>query len=299
LDDGSPDSAPSDDAALPDGSYGVPVAVVQHVLVPPSILASDGTNLFWIDAQGLLWTAPTAGGTPKNLATNAYSFLAIEGTNVYFAEETTVSGPATVWEVSTDGGTATQLLALGSNVPGATIAGSQAYWTLRTGGGLVESEPLSGGPAQLLGSISPEFSGAAPLAATANHIFFMADESLAVMPVGGGPVTTGLTGGTNCQSLLASGDSVFCGGSPLLLVAPSGAMTQIALETNNVTSMALDDTAVYWVNNAPSGSVVAAPKLGGQNYVIAYDANPTAVAVDDTAVYWGDLAGNIQRAAKQ
>jgi hypothetical protein len=39
--------------------------------------------------------------------------------------------------------------------------------------------------------------------------------------------------------------------------------------------------------------------LGGPNYVIAYDANPTAVAVDDVAVYWGDLAGNIQRAAKQ
>lgn len=81
--------------------------------------------------------------------------------------------------------------------------------------------------------------------------------------------------------------------------APSGTTTQIALETNTVSSMALDAANVYWVNNAPSGSVVAAPKLGGPNYVIAYDANPTAVAVDDAAVYWGDIAGNIQRAAKQ
>jgi hypothetical protein len=90
--------------------------------------------------------------------------------------------------------------------------------------------------------------------------------------------------GVACSTLLASGDSVYCAQTPLTLINAVGAVTQIASTTNNVTSMAVDDTNVYWVNSTGAGSVMSAPKQGGPNVTIAYDQYPTVVAVDANAM---------------
>jgi hypothetical protein len=298
---GSPDSAAPGDASIPDGSFGAPVAVIQHVLVPPVLLASNGTDLFWIDGKGLLWTAPTGGGTPTNLSTSSTTeLLSVDATNLYFVPSNALGNPSAIDRMPNAGGAASPIVSTSSGIFAATVKGGQAYW-LEDNGTFTQSvwtAPLATGTATLLGTPSM-FNSNGAIAVTAGTLFLQGGGELFSMPIGGGTATLLINNGIACQTLLAGDNAAYCGASPLVLIAPDGATTQIALETNNVTSMALDVMNVYWVNNAPSGSVVAAPKQGGQNYVVAYDTNPTAVAVDDTAIYWGDIAGNIQRAAKQ
>ncbi len=304
-DDGSTSLLPTPDASIPDGAFGSPVVVVEHVLVPPVALASNGVDLFWVDQNGLLWTAPAQGGAPQNVtASPVDSLLSLGPASVYVSAPAGVnsaieSGPA-------NGALPSPILSIDGALAASTIAGDRAYWItniVSPDGGApptatVQTSLLSGGGTQTLASF-PYETGPGSIAATSSLLFLVIDGQLLTLPFSGGMPSPVPNVQLDCQSLLASGDSVVCAASPLLLIAPNGEMTRIALETNNVTSMAADDANVYWVNDAPSGSVVAAPKQGGQNYVIAYDPSPTAVAVDDAAVYWGDVAGNILRAPKQ
>jgi hypothetical protein len=291
--------APVDAAPLTDGSFSAPVAVIQHVLVPPVLLASDGTDLFWIDGNGLLWTAPTGGGTPKTLSSTCTTeLLSMTATSLYVVN----SSGQTIDEVSkTSGSESPVITTTGNFIAAASVLGSRAYWIEegKSDTSPVQTASLTGGATTLLDTfpipVSPQ---SVTLAATPDAIFIDFGDSLNMLPPGGGTTSQGL--GLASQTILPWGDSVYAATTGLVLVAANGTTTtSIATETNNVSSIAIDDAYVYWVNNAPSGSVVAAPKQGGQNYIIAYDANPSALAVDDAAVYWGDIAGNIQRAAKQ
>ncbi|MGO8993495.1 MAG: hypothetical protein ACLQVI_09200 [Polyangiaceae bacterium] len=298
---GSPSSGPDSGT-----SGAAPSSIAQNVAAPPLLLASDGTALFWIDQTGALWSVPVGGGTPTQIATGASGaiYLSVDSTNAYFI------GSGGFSSVPKQGGTPAVMIATPNEIWAATVAGGTAYWAeqepevVGSPPSLPPPEPpevvksapfVAGGAATTLGTLP----GIPSAIAVAGSVIFLAAAGtpLQTLPIAGGSPTASSVSG--CLRLLAGADGVYCGGSQLTLVASDGTETPIAAATNNVTSIAVDSTNVYWVNSTASGSVVAAPTNGGGSATtIASDAYPLAVAVDDAGVYWSDNAGNIQRAAK-
>ena len=272
--------------------------MAQHILNPPTLLASDGVTLFWVDSEDILWSEPVGGETPTQLAASAAGFLYVDSTNVYF------EGGGGFASLPKTGGTISTLIT--ASPVAASVTNGTVYWVESQHGTpvmteaqiLVKSAPLvARGAVTTLGSF-PSLVPPNGIAASGLTIFLSETGAPQAIPTDGG--STAFFSAGNCFSLVAASDGVYCGEGSLTLIALDGTTTtNVATEGNDVASVALDATNVYWVNKAVSGSVVTAPRNGGANITVAYDANPLAVAVDDASVYWSDAAGTLQRVAKQ
>jgi hypothetical protein len=295
---GSPGTQDASTTASP-SSFGTGIALEDHIPNPPvSLLASDGSDLFWTDGVGGLWRASVGGGSPTQIASGVAGFggapLFLDSTNAYFAlSDGFASAPK-------QGGPTSVLVQSGGIIEAATIAGGTAYWVELDASNrvLVKSAPLiTGGAVTTLGTL-PGLVPPSAIAVAGTTIFIGGASSPPAVFVtdGGSPTPLGTFG---CSELLAGAGAVYCSGTSLALVTAGGTTsTEIAANVNDVTSLAVDATNVYWVNDVTSGSVMTAPRSGGASTTVASDTAPTAVAVDDTAVYWGDSAGKIWRAAK-
>jgi hypothetical protein len=291
-----------DDAgALPDGSiissvdFGPAAPIEQHILAPPQLLVSDGHDLFWIDENGGIWRDPVTGGAATEIASgaNAGGFLYFDSTNVYFL------GSGGISAVPKQSGPTTVLIAT-SNAQAGTVYEGTVYWVEQVppipppSTAYVKSAPLvPGATVTTLNTIPNFFSVYGAMAVFGSTTFL---PGLYLIPFNAGAPTQV---GESCNSLPVGTAGVYCPTSASVdLIAPNGTITTFSSEANQAVGAALDESNLYWANDVASGSVVAAPLIGGPYVTIAYDAYPSVVAVDANAVYFSDTAGNIERALK-
>jgi hypothetical protein len=275
--------------------------LASDVQVPPNVLVSDGTLLFWTTASTpALLSMPVRGGPIKILLTGpitnrwAGAFLAVDGSNVYVLQNDELV------RIPKAGGGATLVNEPGATLLAATSLGGSAYWVESSPGAeTVMSSPLLGGPISAVATV--QLPTIEQIAVTTSAFFFTGSSN-------GGPVsyftTSGQAGGgpeagTGCGLLTSDKNAVYCSesvGSNLSLTS-DGAVTPLgtAIDSSYIT---FDDTYVYWADATNVGSIVKAPKSGGSATVLAWDTSPTAIAVDATSVYWSDMGGFIRRVPK-
>jgi hypothetical protein len=288
------------------------------VQVPPTLLVSDGTSLFWTTAgiPGLLGMRVGTGAV-KVLVSEAIHegpgndepFLAVDYVNVYVWEDVGVvripknGAPATlvnepVPDPSVVGGPV---------IEGVTMLGDTAYWAeqalvdpgMPSDGPVpqgIGSTPLGGGSISLMRFSSMSWRGDG-FAVTASAAFALNGPVLAFSTLS---VSAAVPGDQVCTYVTSDTDAVYCAqatGSNLR-IAIDRTVTPLGPAVNTM-PIVFDDTYAYWVDDTTVGTIMKAPKAGGGTaIVLARDANPTAIAVDATTVYWGDQAGYIKSLPK-
>ena len=171
---------------------------------------------------------------------------------------------------------------------------SNVYWVVdraNDDGGSVMSVPKTGGIPTTVATVSVAPSR---IAINDTNIYWttcpdQAGDLLTVAKTGG-TVTT-LDTGYCFSGLVADATRVYYGNYSTYTVwsvaSTGGKPSQIGPNQNRPGTMAQDDAYVYWVNNAPDGSVVKAAKAGGGPIAITSNqAFPQSIAVDATNVYW-------------
>ncbi|HEX8789452.1 MAG TPA: protease pro-enzyme activation domain-containing protein [Polyangiaceae bacterium] len=177
--------------------------------------------------------------TPQGLAIDATTLYWSDGTNAMKMPKDGSSPPATLGQVA-------PFSEFSAVEPGpVAVDGANFYWFSAATAGFEQVSIGGGAPTFLAGG-----SNAASVASDGTHVFFDADDEIAVVPVGG------------------------------------GAETNIAPSTESF-GMAIDSTNVYWTNTATFG-VMKVPKAGGSPVVLATTSgfNPIRIAVDGTTVYF-------------
>ncbi len=288
------------------GGFGSPEVIVRDLLEPAANLVSDGTNLFWIDITGSdIWTVPVGGGSPRKIAGNAagWAFFYVDATEIYYLAADGVDAlPKT-------GGSPKNVLAA-ARVSVATASEGVVYWvenTSRAPPGVttsaLKSAPLAGGLPTTL-AVFPGPSSWVAATVTPSDVALAENGNLTTVPLHGGTPRV-INSTLDCQTLLGTAGGVYCAESlflddpPLLRVDSDGKTLEIARETANARSLAVDASNVYWANDANlGGGVVSAPRSGGKPTSFTHDPGCIAVAVDDAAVYWSEKNGTILRASK-
>ncbi|AUX26362.1 hypothetical protein SOCEGT47_069230 [Sorangium cellulosum] len=74
-----------------------------------------------------------------------------------------------------------------------------------------------------------------------------------------------------------------------------GVSTPIAVAQPVPRGLAIDDVNVYWANSG-DGTVMRAPKAGGDAVPFASEQSPQDIAVDGTYVYWTNFNGQVMKA---
>ncbi len=144
-------------------------------------IASDGTNIYWSDFDmqgGAFVMAPVGGGTPTVLATGLSNpgDIAIEGSNVYFANSSTLFGTK-FWKVPLGGGTPVMLaLTTEFNVGDIAVDATNVYWAAyRT----IAKAPVGGGA---ITTVATAQAGASYIAVDATNIYWVNTD------IGGGAI---------------------------------------------------------------------------------------------------------------
>jgi hypothetical protein len=296
----------------------------------PQNLASDGTSLFWVTGSpggvGTISRSSVLGGpittvVPAETTTGSPEsrFLAVDDTSVYY-----INFQGDLYASVKDGAYPSFLISDGP-ASGVTLLGSNAYWAevqqVQVGGALayayrvktrpksaINTDPISTIATFQTPSCAP---GGTIIGVTTTTVFLSGGLSgLTSFPLATGVLDGGtaaqVPGGTHCEELVSDADAVYCDDwSSITRVTSDGTVTPLAsVVTQSIasvphvaTTMAIDDTYVYWLDRGSDGAIRRVPKLGGPPSTLAHD-NPIAITVDATAVYWSDFAGNIMRLPK-
>jgi hypothetical protein len=239
-----------------------------------SALALDATSIFWSASDGTLQTASLTGKMPATLASGLHvpQSLALDATSIYFAE----ANPGRISKVPLAGG-APVPLATGVSFPqGLVVDASNIYWV--EGGGAppdydtrLMMMPLAGGTPTPLwddGALAT-----AALAVDAHNIYW-----------------------TTSSSSTVNGSTV-CTGKVLSMPIGGGAPTTLATGQDCPGPIAVDRSAVYWINEGSRyvGALMKIPLGGGAPVTLAsgrIDAH--AIAIDDTFVYWSEVGASAE-----
>ena len=123
------------------GGAPVVLAVAQG---QPGPLALDATHLYWANGTGEIMALPIAGGTPVTLARAQSAVdVAVDSSNVYWANYGTGSSTGTVQSEPLSGGPIATLVAGLTDPEHIVVDGSNVYVT--TGDDAVASVPTGGG----------------------------------------------------------------------------------------------------------------------------------------------------------
>jgi len=235
---------------------GVPTVLASGQACPGPI-AVDDVSVYWATDAGSVMKAPLAGGQPVALAEGLACpcDVAVDGADVYFTTR------SALMKVSIDGGDASEVASLGTDVAGAHVAvdSSAVYFT-------DFSSPPSSDP-------SPGPSKG----------------SLVKVPLDGGPpsqLATGFAYGLGKVTL--AGDrayfAAYQGSSPGIFEVPLTGGTPVELVSEGAGPIAVDASAVYWVNGdlksvlLDSGSTVT---------IVSSAGGDGTIAVDSSKVYFG------------
>jgi hypothetical protein len=287
--------------------------LASEIQVPPNWLVSDGTLLFWTtknETPGLL-CMPVGGGAITILLEgpitneNANGFLAVDDMNVYLLQN------SMLMRLPKNGAPASLVNESGAVLAAVSALGGVAYWVENGPGAnygdpmqpmAIKSAPLRGGPVSpiaLFGTLDP----ISAIAVTESTILYEDIRSfLYAFPIGtgvpaGGP--TAIAAATRCTGITSDTSAIYCGQTTGSNLGIAGDGTTTALGPAVSSSyIVYDDTYVYWADDTTVGTIMKAPKTGGNAAILARDATPTAIAVDAKAVYWSDTGGFIKSIPK-
>jgi hypothetical protein len=279
--------------------------LASEIQVPPNLLVSDGTLLFWTTTStpGLL--AMPARGGPITIVLNepisncftCGPFLAVDAVNVYVLMNNQLV------RIPKRGGAATLVNEPAATLAGVTSLGGVAYWAEWAPGALlVKSVPLLGGTISSVATFAgsgPAFT-VGPIGVTSSALFFpTVDGGLLDSPQSGTPALVPQFSVGAMTSITSDTNAVYCAVSsgPNLSVSSGGTTTPLGSAINS-SYITFDDTYVYWADQIAVGSIMKAPKAGGSATVVAWDTSPAAIAVDANSVYWSDADGYIKSIAK-
>jgi hypothetical protein len=275
-----------------------------------SDIAVDATNVYWTTSNGTaVLQVPVDGGTVTTLASlgQPVGELVAASGNVYFdADGAVLSIPA-------GGGTIVTLVSAGAY--SFAVDASNVYTF--EGTSLVQT-PLAGGPAITLAAGVPQ-GGEIAVGTAAVYWASQCSSSLHAdagaeagadggsggggpaspcvmqVPIGGGLVTTLVTGVNGVANLVAYGANVYweyvglpnmVNGQVLSVPVGGGSVTTLATATGNqtVVGLAVDSTGVYFGTSMAEETV---PLTGGTPTTIAALGNVGVLAIDATSLYWG------------
>jgi hypothetical protein len=261
-------------------------------------LAADGESVYstiptaegdggFTAATGAIMVFPRAGGLAQTLAVDQSPIgIAVDEANVYWtnwmAENGGVSG--SIRSAPKDRGKVTTLATTPIMASPEEILVNDAYiaWTTLDASGLISVMSMSktGGAAITL--VSNVACATLPFAA------FAIDSTSAYW-----------------AEVSPDGESAWLVKAPLsggvaVSLAPVGVPpANGVLPGNAVTSLAVDETSVYWTE--AMGNVKSVSKEGGSSAILVSDANPAfppGLMVDATSVYWVDDGGSVKKAPK-
>jgi hypothetical protein len=218
--------------------------VLANKLDYPTSVATDGTNVFWIENYGDLVGRVTKDGTGAGTLVANLTFghaVALDDTFVYFTSDNTVGRLPKTAASAPDGGpfqtiyTNGFLYALNLEVDDTTV-----YWAtdLSPDPSVIQSAPKTGvtdggKPNQIAGSLH----GPLNVAVDATNIYF---------------IEIGPGGDTFTDSQLSVCPKAGC---------PFSGPTVLAKQMNNAKDLKIDDTAVYWTVRGNTGNEGAILKI--------------------------------------
>jgi hypothetical protein len=243
-------SGPVQGSTLSGGVFGNPTTIEQHILTQPILMASDGTNLFWIDSGGGVWRDPVGGGAATQLASGGNyipGLFSLDATNVYFVVQGGIAS------VPKQGGATSTVITTSGDIMAATVAGGIAYWIEQENenpptpepGIDVKSASLTGGATATL-CTRPGLGIFATTIAVSGSLLYLprvGTSLLSTIPIAGlddagSPSPVNLPASDGFNVLTAGADGVYFDSSPILYVTSSGAVTTISSEANQPKALA-------------------------------------------------------------
>ncbi len=203
-------------------------------------IAVDGTNVYWTDSSGSLFSIPTGGGAVTTWATGAgvtAPGLALDLTDAYFVGHTR----DLVSRAPLGVGAAVPFVP--GPCPGPLALDATHVYMIRMCVGTVEAAPKAGGASTTLMTGV----GRSKIAVAGGYVY-VGGAGVRRVPVGGGAVETLVPATTNVSALATDGAQVYYATFTALRKVPAagGADVLIASGLVNVADMALYGTRVYF-----------------------------------------------------
>ena len=246
-----------------------------------AVTVYSATNTYpWgiaVDGRALYWTTPnffTGGGSATVMALpfgqdvptvlssnpNGPQSIVVSPTDVYWTE----GGPDAVRATSLDGGNAQSIAIDPGGGGGLAIDANHLYWTMN---GAVYQASLAGGPA------TPIAAPSSALASDGTNVYLALASTLGIgeiarVPVGGGPQTTLATGRTPGISGLAvdsrnvywlEANGTIDQGAVAALPKSGGQVAILASGLGDLSAIAVDDTAVYFIASGNIEKIAKGP----------------------------------------
>jgi len=260
---------------------------------------------------------PISGGQAVALSSpqDHPSSIAVNSTNVFWANGNGSSGDGAVKKTGLDGGAETTL-ATSPGIPGAykglAIDSSNVYWTGDSSPGSVSYVPIVGGASTVLASGQDAPWG---IVVTDGYAFWtnaaMTTGTVMKAPLDGGPAITLATNqagpaGIAVDSANAYWVNRYDGAVNKVSLSDGGVVTLASINpgpsyTYAPLGIALDSADVYWtIEAAIDGGVMRVPIDGGTITTIAAgQVGPVGICVDEKAVYWTNTnGGTVMKAPK-
>jgi hypothetical protein len=211
----------------------------------PLRITTDGSFVYWSNADGNVMKVPTSGGPSTVIAPADGRDLRAAGGFVYYVDVSGVAGSRRISRARAEGGEVLDLATGEGNPWGLAIDATYVYWTGDSDGS-IKRAPLDGsGPTTLLAS---GFGGSYSIAVAAQTVFWSAD-SIGQVPAGGGPASA-LAPDQAQGSVAADETFVYWTGfdDRSIKKAPVGGGEPVTLATieGGPDVIALSETAIYW-----------------------------------------------------
>jgi hypothetical protein len=282
--------------------------------VEPVYLALDSVNVYWYDGgASLLLRVPEVGGITTVLASdiNAQG-LVVDSASLYWPAF--YSG---IMSISTSGGAVSTLTPSTLNPSfGIAVDSTNIYWTdiadvltvPRSGGSVSTLASSQGGPWDVA-------CGAFGVTVDAAHVYwtntgsspcyeFDTDGSIAMVPKGGGTITTMASSLSSPGQVAVDTTRVYwiseTGGRSDLVSMPlgGGGATTIATAAQ-ILGFCIDASSIYWAD-VTTGIVLMAPLAGGSPVTLATaQVGAQGVATNSSSVFWVNAkTGAVMKVAK-
>jgi hypothetical protein len=221
----------------------------------------NATGVYYGDADENIVSVPTNGGARTTLATGQTEIVALtaDESNVYW---TTTYGK--IRQVPAGGGTITKLAENRGFPPSIAAGGGSVFWVID---GSVMSVPIGGGT---LTTLATGQDAAVSIGVDSENVYWINGSNIMKVGRAGGVAATIASGQIAAGSIAVDGTSIYW-----TIGDPPGFEPVSATEAN-----------------APGGIVRVGVAGGTPVTLATAKSTPTSIAVDDTSVYWATSAGS-------